>query len=218
MCKSTMSQAPPADVPLHQFFNDAAFMRLVIESLPHPFYVINVKDYTIALANKAARLGCLTPASTCYSLTHHSDRPCVDAGHPCPLAAVRQTRKSIVVEHLHYNQKGEARSMEVHAFPIFDADGELAQLIEYSLDITERRQLEREREQLVQELQEALGNVRKLSGLLPICASCKKIRDDKGYWKQIEVYIREHSEADFSHSICPECRVRLYGEFDPSKP
>ena len=61
-----------------------------------------------------------------------------------------------------------------------------------------------------QDLQEALDKVKKLSGLLPICASCKKIRDDNGYWKQIESYIRDHSDADFSHSICPECAKKLY--------
>lgn len=61
-----------------------------------------------------------------------------------------------------------------------------------------------------EDLQKALDKVKKLSGLLPICASCKKIRDDNGYWKQIESYIREHSEADFSHSICPECAEKLY--------
>ncbi len=61
-------------------------------------------------------------------------------------------------------------------------------------------------------MREALSNVKILSGLLPICASCKKIRDDKGYWKQIEAYIRDHSEADFSHSICPECAKKLYSE------
>ena len=59
-------------------------------------------------------------------------------------------------------------------------------------------------------LTEALSAVRQLSGLLPICASCKKIRDDKGYWKQIEGYIREHSEAEFSHGICPDCAHELY--------
>ena len=60
------------------------------------------------------------------------------------------------------------------------------------------------------ELTEALDKVKMLSGFLPICASCKKIRDDKGYWKQIEEYIREHSEAEFSHGICPECKDSLY--------
>jgi hypothetical protein len=62
------------------------------------------------------------------------------------------------------------------------------------------------------ELQEALSEIKTLSGLLPICASCKKIRDDKGYWNQIEAYIRDRSEAEFSHSICPECAKRLYSE------
>ena len=70
------------------------------------------------------------------------------------------------------------------------------------------------------ELKEALAKVKKLSGFLPICANCKKIRDDKGYWNQIEVYIRDHSEAEFSHGICPDCVKKLYPEFDlsPGKP
>ncbi len=72
------------------------------------------------------------------------------------------------------------------------------------------RSNEEEREELVVSLTEALANVKTLSGLLPICASCKKIRDDKGYWNQIENYIRDHTEAEFSHSICPECKKRIY--------
>jgi len=64
--------------------------------------------------------------------------------------------------------------------------------------------------QLVDDLQEAMAKVKLLSGLIPICASCKKIRDDEGYWTQIELYIKEHSEADFSHSICPDCIKKLY--------
>jgi len=63
------------------------------------------------------------------------------------------------------------------------------------------------------ELQEALGHVKTLQGLLPICSACKKIRDDQGYWQQIETYIRTHSEAEFTHSICPDCLKKLYGDF-----
>lgn len=62
-------------------------------------------------------------------------------------------------------------------------------------------------------MQEALAEVKILSGFLPICASCKKIRDNKGYWNQIEVYIESHSDAEFSHSVCPDCTKRLYPEF-----
>lgn len=65
------------------------------------------------------------------------------------------------------------------------------------------------------ELQRALAEVRRLSGLLPICAWCKKVRDDKGYWKQIEAYVQEHSEAAFSHGICPECSQKQFGTNRP---
>lgn len=80
-------------------------------------------------------------------------------------------------------------------------------------DITERMQAEEEREKLIQELQEASVKIKTLRGLLPICASCKKIRDDKGYWQQLEAYIQSHSEAEFSHGICPDCVKKLYPEF-----
>ena len=80
-------------------------------------------------------------------------------------------------------------------------------------EVAERERAEKNLSKLVGELQEALAKVKALSGLLPICASCKKIRDDKGYWTQVEVYIRDHSEADFSHSICPDCAARLYPDF-----
>ncbi|MEJ2233763.1 MAG: response regulator [Syntrophobacterales bacterium] len=72
------------------------------------------------------------------------------------------------------------------------------------------RELIKEKEKLVNELQSALAKVKTLSGLLPICSSCKKIRDDTGYWNQIESYIRARSEAEFTHSICPNCSKTLY--------
>jgi hypothetical protein len=74
-------------------------------------------------------------------------------------------------------------------------------LLERFLDTTERKQAEEERERLIGELQEVLAKVKTLSGLLPICASCKRIRDDQGYWQQIEAYIRDHSEAEFPQRL-----------------
>lgn len=65
------------------------------------------------------------------------------------------------------------------------------------------------------ELQDALSKVKTLSGFLPICASCKNVRDDKGYWQQIEAYIKDHSDAVFSHSICPSCAAKLYPDIFP---
>jgi PleD family two-component response regulator len=71
----------------------------------------------------------------------------------------------------------------------------------------------RELERLNAKLQDALNQVKTLSGLLPICSNCKKVRDDQGYWHQVESYIRDHSEVEFSHSICPDCFQELYPEF-----
>jgi len=79
-------------------------------------------------------------------------------------------------------------------------------------DITVRKVLEAERERLIGELKRALNEVRTLEELLPICASCKKVRDDKGYWSQIDVYLRTRAAVEFTHGICPDCDARLYGQ------
>ncbi len=81
-------------------------------------------------------------------------------------------------------------------------------------DVTERLEKAKERERLIKELQEALDQVTTLKGFIPICANCKKIRDDQGFWNQIESYIQQHSDARFSHGICPECVKKLYPELD----
>ena len=80
-------------------------------------------------------------------------------------------------------------------------------------DITERKQAEESLWEVRDELLGALDKVKTLSGLLPICSHCKKIRDDKGHWNQIEAYLRDHSEANFSHGLCPDCAKKLYPEF-----
>jgi PAS domain S-box-containing protein len=89
-------------------------------------------------------------------------------------------------------------------------DGKPLRVVGTHSDVTLRKEAELENHRLMKELREALANVKILTGLLPICLHCKKIRDDKGYWNQIEIYIQDHSEVDFSHSICPECATRLY--------
>jgi HAMP domain-containing protein len=79
--------------------------------------------------------------------------------------------------------------------------------------LIEKKQAEQEREKLIIELKDAIANIKTLSGLLPICAGCKKIRNDQGYWQQLESYLADHSEADFSHGICPECAKKLYPDY-----
>lgn len=81
-------------------------------------------------------------------------------------------------------------------------------------EIKDHKKAEKEKEKLIVELRKAVYEVKTLGGLLPICASCKRIRDDKGYWNQLESYIRQHSNAEFSHSVCPDCAKELYPELD----
>ncbi len=314
------------------------FLKLVLESLSHPFYVINADDYSLQLANSAAQAEGISGKSTCYALSHKRQAPCDSKEHPCPLEIIKQTKKPVTVEHTHYDSHGNPRHVEVHAHPILDDEGKVSRMIEYTVDISKRKraeealreselklrsvtesasdaiisadkngiiiscnkasqnlfgyerqellgrpltvlmpesyiephekaladhvltdesriigqplelagltkeglefplelsistwkvggenyytgiirdiskrkQIEKERNQLIKSLQNSLAKIKTLSGMLPICASCKKIRDDKGYWNQIETYIGEHSEAEFSHGICPECVKKLY--------
>lgn len=84
-------------------------------------------------------------------------------------------------------------------------------------DASERIKAEEEKEKILQELQIALENIKTLRGLLPICAYCKKIRNDQGYWEQVETYIKSHSLADFTHGICPDCMKKLENELNSKK-
>lgn len=102
------------------------------------------------------------------------------------------------------------RWIQSDKIPYRDTDGNIIGVIGFAVDITERKLAEEEREELIGQLQKALSEIKKLSGMLPICASCKKIRNDQGYWEQIEGYIRDRSDAEFSHGICPECMEKLY--------
>ena len=107
---------------------------------------------------------------------------------------------------------GQLRWFSASKAPIRNAAGHVIGIVGISRNITVRKLVEHEREQLIYDLQEAMTKIKTLRGLLPICASCKRIRDDQGYWNQLESYLRAHSEADFSHGICPACTKKLYGD------
>lgn len=118
------------------------FLRTVIESLSHPFYVINTEDFTVAMANSASGFGALTEKSTCYSLTHHADHPCEGTDHPCTIGEIRKSGRPVILEHVHYDTEGTGRTYEIRGYPIYNAEGKVAQIIEYTQDITDKRALE----------------------------------------------------------------------------
>lgn len=117
---------------------------------------------------------------------------------------------SDVYEKEYRRRDGSLFPVELRAYLMRDRAGQPSGYWATMRDITERKRAEAERERLIRELQESLAQIKTLRGLLPICACCKRIRNDQGYWEQIEVYIRDHSDAEFSHSICRECARKLY--------
>ncbi len=113
---------------------------------------------------------------------------------------------------------GQIRWVKIHAKALREAPGREIVYEGSVEDVTSAKQAESERESLIAELQEALGRVRTLTGLLPICSSCKKIRDDHGRWNMLETFIENHSHAHFTHGFCPECAQRLYPEVFLDRP
>jgi PAS domain S-box-containing protein len=113
------------------------------------------------------------------------------------------------IEKRYVKKTGELLWVNFTATTIRDNEGNVLYAMGMAEDISERKAAEQERELLIIQLQDALANIKTLKGLLPMCAWCKKIRDDKGYWKRVETYIREHSDASFTHGICPECLKKV---------
>lgn len=125
-----------------------AFLHSIIESLPYPFYVIDASNYALVLANSAACRDHDWVGKCCYSLTHHRQTPCDGTEHECTLAHVRRTKMPVILEHIHYDRDNQARYVEVSGYPIFDEQGNVTQMIEYSKDITEQKEAEEEKERL----------------------------------------------------------------------
>jgi hypothetical protein len=119
-----------------------------------------------------------------------------------------ESRTEVAIE-----DEDSARHVELRVSAVRDRRGGHGGHLIIVTDVTERKLAEMERECLLIDLKQALGEVKALSGLLPICSSCKKIREDTGYWTQIEQYIQTHSDAVFSHGLCPECAARFQEQY-----
>ncbi len=114
---------------------------------------------------------------------------------------------------------GMAAWVSQHFYAILDDQGEVDRVVIVTEDISSRKQAELERNELYEALQQQLQHVHTLSGLLPICSGCHKIRDDSGYWHRVDMYLRKHSSLEFTHGLCPECASRLYpGLVDVEEP
>jgi PAS domain S-box-containing protein len=114
------------------------------------------------------------------------------------------------IENVNLHKNGEHITLETSGVAIRDVEGNVVGYRGIDRNISARKLAEKKLAKETVKLKQALREVKRLSGMLPICSSCKRIRDDKGYWNQIEAYISEHSDAQFSHGLCPNCFNRLY--------
>jgi PAS domain S-box-containing protein len=119
-----------------------AFLSSILESVTHPLYVVHAADHSVQMANSAAYAGSLPEHATCYGLFHGRSKPCAQAGYACPLDEIKRTKTSVTAEHAHRDSDGMVRTMEIRGYPLFDDEGNVTAVIEYCLDVTERRQME----------------------------------------------------------------------------
>jgi len=191
----------------------AAYFAAILDNTPAPIYLKDA-DFRYLLVNKQYEL---LSQATLHEIKGKSDFDIF----PTAVAELFRSQDEAVLEQnrpLEFEETipllGGVYSFITSKFPVHDADGKVYAVAGFCTDITERKEMEKEREDLIARLRQALEEVGALRGILPICASCKKIRDDKGYWNQLEEYLKMHSEAEFSHSLCPECSDKLYGDED----
>jgi PAS domain S-box-containing protein len=112
------------------------------------------------------------------------------------------------------HKDGHTLPVEIHANFILDEQGSPVEILGVVRDISKQKQMKEEREKLIEHLQEALKEIKTLRGILPVCSFCKRVRDDQGFWEQVDVYLQRHSLADISHSICPKCAKEHYPDID----
>lgn len=201
----------------------------IIEFLPDPTWVIDIEGRVIAWNRAMEQITNIDKKGIIGKGDYEYAVPFYGKPRPMLIDLVLKRNEAIEKEYLDLVAKdgllfvGESfhPSMGDGGLYLFgtaselnDSQGRAVGAIETIRDITDAKRTEKVRESIIAELQDALNKVRTLSGLLPICASCKKIRDDKGYWNQIESYIHKHSDAEFSHGICPDCAKRLYPDLD----
>lgn len=190
-------------------------LKTVIDNIPDKIYAKDTEGRFI-ICNKAVakRMGKSDPeeiiGKTDFDFVEHE---LAAKFHADEEAIIKSGEPLINHEEPLDHLEGGRRWNSATKVPLRDNQGNIIGVVGVGRDITERKLAEQERDKMIRELQEALNKVHTLQGLIPICANCKKIRNDKGYYESVEKYIMEHSGAVFSHGICPECMEKLYPSF-----
>lgn len=200
-----------------QSLENEGTLTAMLQSIGDHISILDL-DLNIVWANEVAmkRFGNDIIGKKCYEAYHNRCTPC----EPSPCLTEKAFDDGKIHEHDTEVTDKNGNTFHFHCtsnVALKDADGNPTRVIEISRDITELKKAEDEKDRLIDQLKEAFDNIKILKGLLPICSSCKKIRDDKGYWQQVEEYICDHSEIQFSHGICPACMKKLYPEYFGAK-
>ncbi|MCI5211705.1 MAG: PAS domain S-box protein, partial [Candidatus Electrothrix sp. ATG2] len=184
-------------------------LQKVLDTVEAMIYVADINTFEILLTNQYTKkhFGDIT-GKRCWEAIQEQSGPCSF----CEYSSLRKAGQPISRVHVWQVQNSrdgewyECRDQEIQW-----VDGRTARL-QVATNITDRKRNEDEREQLIEKLQSALSEIQVLRGILPICSFCKNIRNDKGYYEQIESYIHKRSGVDFSHTVCPDCMKKHYPE------
>jgi len=174
----------------------------ILDSIPD-FISVHDKNFTVIEANRAlveflAKQRDDIVGKACYEIFHAAKTKWPG----CPHAKAIRTGKPVKIM---IEEPSLGIPLEITCSPYFDEKGVLAGTVHIARDVSELKDVERDKDKLIEELRLALKDVKQLSGLLPICCKCKKIRKDDGTWEQLETYFRDRTSAEFSHGYCPEC-------------
>ena len=182
--------------------NERKKFYAILDGLPAFVYLIS-EDFKITYCNRLFKnIFEDGTGKFCYDVincnkTEHGD---------CHLSTVFKTKASKIWE---WTDTRTEQHYQIYDYPFIGVDGS-ALCLKMGIEITKQKKTEKGHKKLIQSLEKAISTIKALRGLIPICAKCKKIRDDKGFWNEVEHYISDHSDAEFTHSICPGCTEELY--------
>lgn len=193
--------------------NSKKVLEMIINNIPSQVFWKNSELLYLGCNQAFAEVtGMDSPSEVIGKTDHdfHRDSAHADSYREWDKKIMDSGEAVLDIEELYHNSDGSEGTVITSKVPLRDKEGKVFGILGICTDISQRKKMELENKSLIKELQDAISKVKTLSGLLPICSHCKKIRDDEGYWNQIEDYIHKHSDVDFSHGICPECLEKLY--------
>jgi len=204
---SKEDHAIPTVLPSSDLHFEQRLLQFAIDCTPDAVYLMEPDAHFVYVNDAACRALGYSRKKLLSMTVHHIDPNFSEQAWTAHWQELK-TKGSFIFESAHRTKNGSVFPVEIRInYLVFE--GREYNIV-FARDIAERKKSAQKRERLVKKLEKALKKVKTLSGLLPICAKCKKIRDKNGRWHPIEVYVHDHTKVDFSHGLCPECAKQLY--------